>query len=154
MNINRILCVCTGNICRSPLAEGWLRRELSSIEIASAGVGAVEGGRMPEAAAAIAAREGLDLADHRGRQVTRPMLQAHDVVLVMEKAQRDWLAGSYPEARGRTFLVSHWTTGEDIQDPYRLSADVFEQVYAELVESLGQWRVRLAPSPDKNFGTR
>ena len=153
MNINRILCVCTGNICRSPLAEGWLRRELPSLTIASAGVGAVEGGRMPDAAIAIAKREKLDLAEHRGCQVTRPMLQAHDLVLVMEKAQRDWLAVNYPEARGRIFIASHWTTGNDIQDPYRLSADVFEQVYAELVEALEQWRARLTPPKTKNFGT-
>lgn len=146
MKIDRILCVCTGNICRSPLAEGWLRRALPSIAVASAGIGAVEGGRMPDAAAEIAAREGLDLADHHGRQVTRHILQAHDLVLVMEAGQREWLSKNYPEARGRTFLVTHWATGADIQDPYRLSSDVFEQVYFELIAGLDQWRTRLMSS--------
>ena len=101
---------------------------------------------MPDAAAEIAAREALDLADHRGRQVTRHILQAHDLVLVMEAGQREWLSSNYPEARGRTFLVSHWGAGADIQDPYRLSSDVFEQVYSELVVALDQWRARLKPS--------
>ena len=109
---------------------------------------------MPQAAADIAAREGLDLAEHRGRQVSRQILQAHELVLVMEAGQRDWLASNFPEVRGRTFMSSHWLGGDDIQDPYRLNAEVFEQVYKEIVEALTQWQKRLTPSKDKNYGTK
>lgn len=155
MQIKSVLCVCTGNICRSPLAEGWLRREMPSLNVSSAGIGAVQGGEMPSAAAAIAAREGLDLADHRGRQVTAGILQAHELVLVMEAGQRDWLGANFPESRGRTFVANHWADGTDIQDPYRLSPDVFEQVYGEIVNALTQWQKRLMPSAvTKNYGTR
>ena len=154
MQIQSVLCVCTGNICRSPLAEGWLRREMPFLQVSSAGIGAVQGGEMPQAAADIAAREGLDLAEHRGRQITRPILQAHELVLVMEAGQRDWLASNFPEVRGRTFMASHWLGGDDIQDPYRLNAEVFEQVYKEIVDALTQWQKRLTPSKDKNYGTK
>lgn len=145
MQVKRILCVCTGNICRSPLAEGLIRRDAPSLEVASAGIGAVVGGRMPEAAAHIAEREGLALEAHRGQQITRPMIQAHDVVLVMEADQKNWLFAQFPEARGRVFLASHWLDGADVPDPFRQADRVFEQVYATLERCVASWLQRLAP---------
>ncbi|WP_353180669.1 low molecular weight protein-tyrosine-phosphatase [Salinisphaera sp. T5B8] len=152
MQIQSVLCVCTGNICRSPLAEGLIRRDAPAMKVASAGIGAVVGGKMPEAAAAIATREGLALDAHRGQQVTRPMLQAFELVLVMEAAQKDWLCGQFPESRGRVFLTSHWTGGEDIIDPYRLSDDVFESAYAEIEKGVSAWLARLQPATAANHG--
>ena len=146
MQIHSVLTICTGNICRSPLAEGLLRQGAPALRVSSAGIGAVVGGQMPEAAAGIAARENLPLEDHRGQQVTRPMLQQHDVVLVMEAGQKQWLVSNYPESRGRVFLLSHWTGNTDIADPYRLSADVFERVYEQIEQGVAAWLERLQPN--------
>ena len=152
MQIQSVLCVCTGNICRSPLAEGLVRRDAPQMQVASAGIGAVVGGKMPEPAAAIAVREGLSLEAHRGQQVTRPMLQSFELVLVMEAGQKDWLCAQYPECRGRVFLTSHWTGGADIVDPYRLSDDVFESAYAEIDKGVAAWLARLQPARAKSQG--
>ena len=153
MQIQSVLCVCTGNICRSPLAEGLIRRDARAMKVASAGIGAVVGGKMPTPAAAIAKREGLALDTHRGQQVTRPMLQSFELVLVMEAGQKDWLCAQFPESRGRVFLTSHWTGGDDIIDPYRLSDEVFETAYAEIDKGVAQWLARLQPAGTGKHGT-
>ena len=123
-----------------------MRKRAPSLRVASAGIGAVVGGKMPEAAADIAARERLDLDAHRGKQVTRPMLQQHDLVMVMEAGQKQWLVANYPESRGRVFLLSHWNGGDDIADPYRLSGEVFEQVYSEIVVGVDNWLQKIGPA--------
>lgn len=146
MQIESVLTICTGNICRSPLAEGLLRKHAPALRLSSAGIGAVVGGHMPEAAADIAARENLPLAEHRGKQVTRPMLQQHDVVMVMEAGQKQWIVSKYPETRGRVFLLSHWTGNADIADPYRLDAEVFERVYTQIEQGVTAWLERLQPA--------
>ena len=148
MQIDSVLCICTGNICRSPLAEGLFRKRAQSLRVASAGIGAVVAGTMPDAAANIATREHLDLDSHRGKQVTRPMLQQHDLVMVMEAGQKQWLVANYPESRGRVFLLTHWISGDDIADPYRLNSEVFEQVYSEIEAGVDSWVARLKPAID------
>jgi len=145
MRVNSILCVCTGNICRSPYAQGLLKRALPDVRVSSAGIGAVVGGHMPEAAARIAARDGLLLDDHRGRQITTPIIRENEVVLVMEQGQKQWLADRFPESRGRVFMISHWQNQQDVPDPYRHSAEFFETVFAGLAAYCEDWIDRLAP---------
>lgn len=144
MNISSVLCVCTGNICRSPLAQGLLKREVPGVEVTSAGIGALEGAPMDPSAAAIAVREGLPIDDHRGRQITRAMVRDHDLIIVMEAGQKTWVTAKFPESRGRVFLASHWGNGEDVADPYRLSDQVFEAVYKELTSCMADWGRRLS----------
>ena len=101
---------------------------------------------MPTEAAAIAEREGLAPADHRGRQLTAPIMRSADLILVMEIDQLEWIVSTFPEARGRVFMLSHWTGGADIVDPFRQSADVFEQVYEQIERGVQAWSERLRPS--------
>ncbi|ROO26357.1 low molecular weight protein-tyrosine-phosphatase [Salinisphaera japonica] len=143
MSFNNILCVCTGNICRSPLAEGLLRQALPHAAVSSAGISAVGGGTMPQEAQAIADREGLALAGHRGCQITSPIVNNADVILVMEKGQRDWIVERFPQARGRVFLLSHWSDGRDTADPFRRSQEFFETIFAEINSYTAQWAQRL-----------
>ncbi len=144
MNINSVLCVCTGNICRSPLAQGLLKRNLPGVEVASAGIGALAGAPMDPSAAAIAEREGLPVDDHRGRQITRDMTRDYDLIIVMEAGQKKWITANFPESRGRVFLASHWQGGDEVADPYRLSDDVFEAVYTQLETCMADWGRRLS----------
>lgn len=144
MNISSVLCVCTGNICRSPLAQGLLKREVPRLVVASAGIGALAGAPMDPSAAAIAIREGLPIENHRGRQITRAMARDYDLTIVMEAGQKKWIIAKFPESRGRVFLASHWQNGEDVADPYRLSDNVFEAVYQQLESCMADWGQRLS----------
>lgn len=143
MNISSVLCVCTGNICRSPLAERLLGAALPAVTVESAGIGALQGSPMDPAAAAIARREGFT-DEHEGRQLTQAMVRDFELILVMEADQKAWIESRYRESRGRVFMASHWQGGGDIEDPFRLSEDVFETVYGQLAACMDDWRQRLS----------
>lgn len=84
----QILLVCTGNTCRSPLAEALLRRELervgvSDAVVSSAGTGAWEGERASEGSYLVGLEEGIDLGSHRARLATRELVAEQDLILAM-----------------------------------------------------------------------
>jgi protein-tyrosine-phosphatase len=86
----KILVVCTGNTCRSPLAEVTLRRAvadvgLEGVEVSSAGTGAFGGEPVSEGSYLVALEQGLDLAAHRARVVTREMVAESDLILAMSR---------------------------------------------------------------------
>ena len=145
MHLQSILCVCTGNICRSPLAEAYLRAAFHERTIGSAGIGAMVGHRIEEQAARIADREGLDVVAHRARQIDAALVTQYDLILVMEQGQLEWIRSRYPEAQGRIFLASHWTDRREISDPFRQSGDYFDQIYAQLRTALDAWVAKLKP---------
>ena len=84
----RVLFVCTGNTCRSPMAEVIARRRVadlgwSQVEVGSAGVGAFEGSAVSEGALRAAARNGLDLSDHAASYMTPQLAADADLILTM-----------------------------------------------------------------------
>lgn len=86
----RVLLVCTGNTCRSPLAEVLLRRALGgtpaeNVTVSSAGTGALGGEPASEGSYLVALENGLDLADHRARPVTRELVAESDLILTMSR---------------------------------------------------------------------
>lgn len=93
----KILFVCTGNICRSPMAEGISRFKIDAveesirpaIEISSAGISAMDGD--PATPQAVTAMEelGIDIGSHSSRELTHKILNVQDAVLVMEQSQLD-----------------------------------------------------------------
>lgn len=112
-----ILTVCTGNICRSPLAEYFLRDALDCehFEIASAGTHAVVGGVVPGQQINIAAKYGLEtINEHRGRQISEKDIHEADLILTASLRHRRYVVRTVPAAANKSFtmreyayLVSH-----------------------------------------------
>lgn len=138
--MHRILFVCLGNICRSPLAEGVFRavaeaeREgLGWLVIESAGTGSWHVGEPPDARAIEAARErGIDISGLRARQIRPDDFDSFDLILCMDEdnhADLTRLADPQSVAKIRLFLdFAEETTERAVPDPYYGGPDGFELV--------------------------
>src|SRR5512135_2052447 len=140
--INRILVLCIGNICRSPMAEAMLRQALPGHDISSAGLGALVGQPADPHAIAMMQQQGLDITPHRARQLESWMLGAADLVLVMESEQKRHLEQQYPLCRGKVFRLGE--TGKyDIADPYRQELEAFRQSAELIQQGVAVWTKRI-----------
>ena len=141
----KILTVCTGNLCRSPMAEAWLRHRAGTqpLTVSSAGLAAVVGEPAEENAVVLLQQKGVDLSAHRARQLEASHVLAADLVLVMEKWQKAEVERLCPPARGRTYLLAHWQDGLEIKDPHLASAAVFEAVFDKISVAVDAWLERL-----------
>jgi protein-tyrosine phosphatase len=130
---DRVLMVCAGNICRSPMAEVLLghrlrRRGLGTV-VQSAGIVARSGQAADSTAVELMRARGLDLEAHRARQLTPALIRSFDVVLVMEAAQQQAVEAMDPSARGRVQRLGR-LGGFDVPDPYQRGQAAFESALA------------------------
>ena len=145
-NIRRILVLCEGNHCRSPLAEALLQEALGpTVEVSSAGLGALVGYPAHPEAQQIMREQGLDIAGHRGRQFTPAAALHADLILVMDKAQKEACDRLAPSARGRIFLLGHWLPPEEqeIPDPIQRGSKAHRAAHAHILRALEGWLPRL-----------
>jgi protein-tyrosine-phosphatase len=107
----RTLLVCTGNVCRSPMAELLVRSWAdgrADVTVSSAGVRALTGEGIDAGSAVALRRYGLDPAQHRARQVTPALVAEADLVLTAERAHRDQLIRDAPAGFRRTFTMTEF----------------------------------------------
>lgn len=117
----QVLFLCTGNICRSPIAEGVLRgslspRALSRAVVSSAGVAAFAGLPASEHAITACAENGFDISGHRSRPLTPFLIEESDLILAMEEHHRVAAVRMAPTFARRVHLLSRYAT-EDPQAP-------------------------------------
>ena len=148
---NRILVVCLGNICRSPTAKFLLQDALPDKHIDSAGITAmVRDGKawdMDAKAREVAKAKGYEFGEHAAQQLTRDLINAHDLILVMENEHRQYIGKRYPEAMAKTMLLGQWLAddgkGKDIPDPFKRSDEVYDHVFDLIEKSCNQWKTKL-----------
>ena len=160
MAIRRILLVCTGNSCRSPLAEYLLRKSLAqklgttpeALEqagyvVLSAGTSALPGGPISSGSLEALRRRGIDARGHRSRALSEQLIREADRIWCMSPEHREAVIARVPEAAGKTELFD---PDGPVPDPIGQGPDVYEQC-ARHIESLVARRLKELVDEDRTW---
>ena len=140
-DVKHVLFVCTGNICRSPMAAGMLRSKLEqsgikNIEVESAGTTGLKGEGPSRSAARVCLKKGFDISGHVGRVLKQEIIQESDLIVVMEIHHMERVLALDPEAVPKTFMLTEFGKGSHgadfIADPYGLPDWAFEACFEQI----------------------
>ena len=145
-----VLFVCTGNTCRSPMAEGLFRHLLAEklgcktddledrgVIVMSAGIAAMLGGRAAGEAINVLAPLGIDLTTHESQPLTEQLVRHADMMLAMTRSHRQAILAEWPGAAERVKLLSH--DGADVPDPVGGPAEMYERCLAQMRPEIERW---------------
>ena len=156
----RLLFVCTGNLCRSPLAVGFTKELLRAqgleekYEVASAGTWTVDDHPPAPLAVAVMAERGIDISSHRSHSLTQKDVEDADLVVVMTRGHKEVLSLEFPQARSKIYLLSE-LAGEnyDVEDPYGTeSLELYQECADQIAELLREGCGRLIELLEREKG--
>ncbi|NLT71394.1 MAG: low molecular weight protein arginine phosphatase [Verrucomicrobiaceae bacterium] len=128
----KILFVCTGNVCRSPMAEGFLRHLAkeagADIEVGSAGLGAMEDMDPSRHSVTSMKEEGIDISRQRSRMLTPEMIEEYTHIFGLGTGHVEAIRSYFPEAQEKTFVLREFVAEEglDLEVPDPIGGDLDE----------------------------
>lgn len=139
-----IIVACTGNICRSPMAEAVLRHYVEqrgiAAQVSSCGLDAPVGRSPHKYALEVNAARGIPIdTNKRSQACVSAELKRASVIFVMENHHRHQVLHRYSAVGGKTFLLGHWQNGLQIPDPVNDPLPMFEQVYEYIDQGSQSW---------------
>lgn len=147
------LLVCTGNTCRSPMAEVLAKKKLADklgckidelddrgVIIASAGIAAMTGGRSSSEAVQVMKQRGLDLTSHESQPLTHRLARHADLILTMTRGHRAAIVAQWPEMSSRVALLCH--DGSDVSDPIGGPVELYSRCADQIDAQLDNWLER------------
>jgi protein-tyrosine-phosphatase len=134
--------VCSGNVCRSPMAEYLLRQRLgadSGWRVISAGVSAGAGMPASDAAVEALSEMDIDLGPHRSRPVTKELVREASMLVVMTATHYQQMKSMFPDSAGHVYLLKSFdpeADGTDVADPIGSSVDFYREIRDEISAAL------------------
>ena len=121
-----IVLVCTGNMCRSAMAEGIMKKRFSELGrndfvVSSMGIHGQDGSGAVSDAVQVCSENEIDISGHRARALVASELKESDLIFVMEPLQKEFISIFFPQVTDRLFLLGSWPGAESkkgiIKDP-------------------------------------
>lgn len=141
--MKKIVFVCTGNSCRSVMAEGLFRKYIGEkakdYAVLSAGTGAADGFPPSEPTVNAMRQEGVDVTEHQSQRLTLDIIRQAHLLIVMEKMHKDFILQMDPKAKSKVHLLTEFSSKDknrfsdiDIPDPIRMSESFYKNVLAAI----------------------
>ena len=130
-----IIFVCTGNTCRSPMAEGLFKKRLphiSDITVSSRGLAASTGSPASENSVIAASELGADISGHKAAMLSLKDVEAADFIFTMTSSQAQMLKTMVPQYADKIYSVAEYSDCEDISDPYGGDIEKYRRCAADI----------------------
>lgn len=136
-----VLFLCTGDTCRGPMAQGYMKHALSergmkNVEVRTAGVMTIAGLIPTPEASQVMKNAGIDINSHRSTPLTRELIRKADLILGMSPFHVQHALRESPEAKGKTYLLKEFAASDmknyQITDPMGATLEVYKRVYREM----------------------